>query len=54
MPKKEEEKIVKMTKMLCPSCGRFSITKSNPISQCPKCHLKFLKQKPVIVKEVEI
>jgi ribosomal protein S27AE len=54
MTKKEAEKIVKMTKYLCPSCGRFSLTKSDPITQCSKCHLKYLKQKPVIIKTVEI
>jgi transcription elongation factor Elf1 len=54
MVKKEEEKTVKLTKFLCPVCGKFSVTKSNPVIQCGKCHHKFIVKKPIIIKEIEI
>ena len=47
-------KKVKIIKYQCPYCGEIMITKKDNPLQCPKCHRKFKKKKPIIIKEVRI
>jgi rubrerythrin len=49
-----EEKKTLFLKYKCPYCGVVNVTKKQEPKQCPKCHSKYKKKKPEVIRTVEV